>query len=257
MTTETNQTETTQNTEPKPPMIYKAMADIMREIEAVDKGSKNKDQNYSFRGIDAVYNMIHSVLAKHGVYTKPRVLRRIQGERATKSGSTMIHVVLEVEYVFVAEDGSRETIGPVWAEALDTSDKSTNKAMAFAQKYALLQTFTIPTEDVRETTQEREGDATTPEAGQRVGATPASTTAKADPIGREMAARIYTAFGAAGVTKEMLNRKIGCADVADVSKARIEEIRSWNDAITNDKRAVTKIFGGSSPAARAEHSQHT
>lgn len=36
----------------------------------------------------------------------------------------------------------------VMGEGRDTSDKATNKAMAAAHKYALLQTFCIPTEDI-------------------------------------------------------------------------------------------------------------
>ena len=45
------------------------------------------------------------------------------------------------------------------AQGRDTSDKATNKAMASAHKYALLQTFCIPTEDIGQD----DPDAETPE----------------------------------------------------------------------------------------------
>ncbi len=132
------------------PAIFPAMSAAMKSIEAVTKSRKNQDQNYAFRGIDQVYNMIHGVLAEQGITTPPRVTKRETGERKSKSGATMTWVCLEVEFAFTASDGSSMIVGPICSEALDMSDKAHNKALAFAQKYALLQTFTIPTEDVAE-----------------------------------------------------------------------------------------------------------
>src|SRR5690606_11320769 len=54
---------------------------------------------------------------------------------------------------------SKVTIGPIPAEGLDSGDKATNKALSAALKYALIQTFSIPTEDMAE------GDAESPEKG--------------------------------------------------------------------------------------------
>ena len=76
-------------------------------------------------------------------------------ERATKSGSTLFYTVLEVEFDFVSsEDGSTHTIRTI-GEAMDSADKSTNKAMSAAYKYACLQAFCIPTEG------DNDADATT------------------------------------------------------------------------------------------------
>lgn len=60
------------------------------------------------------------------------------------------HVSIMMEYDFYAEDGSKVTVGPVPAEGLDSGDKATNKALSAALKYALIQTFSIPTEDMAE-----------------------------------------------------------------------------------------------------------
>lgn len=140
------------------PLAAKALIETMRGLGAVAKSRRNVDQKFNFRGIDDVYNMLHDVLATAGLVSIPAVLERIDGERATKNGGSMAHVKLLVEYHLVAGDGSSIVVGPVWGEALDTSDKASNKALAFAHKYAMLQTFTIPTEDTRETLEEREGD---------------------------------------------------------------------------------------------------
>lgn len=103
-------------------------------------------QGFQFRGIDDVYNMINPVMAQHQVITVPRVQSMEREERQTKSGGTLIYSMLTVEYDFVCgEDGSKITVGPVIGEAMDSGDKSCNKALAMAHKYILLQTFMIPT----------------------------------------------------------------------------------------------------------------
>jgi hypothetical protein len=52
------------------------------------------------------------------------------------------------EYDFIsAEDGSKVT-ACTYGEGMDTSDKSTNKAMSAALKYAIIQAFSIPTEEL-------------------------------------------------------------------------------------------------------------
>jgi hypothetical protein len=64
-----------------------------------------------------------------------------------------------MKYHFYAEDGSTVSVGPVPAEGLDSGDKATNKALSAALKYALIQTFSIPTEDMAE------ADLDSPEIG--------------------------------------------------------------------------------------------
>lgn len=137
--------------------VYQAIAAVMADLtkEGIQKNSKNTQQNYAFRGIDAVYNALAPKLAKHGLCVLPRVLSRETVERATKSGSLLFYTVLEVEFDFVAsEDGSKHTIRTI-GEAMDSADKSTNKAMSAAYKYACIQAFCIPTEG------DNDADATT------------------------------------------------------------------------------------------------
>lgn len=143
------------------PAIFGAMSAIKRGLIAVSKDRQNAQQGYKFRGIDDVFNAMHPLLAEQGVTTLPRVLTTETTERTTKNGSVQFHVRQEIEFTFLAPDGSALIVGPMAAEALDTSDKASNKCMSFAMKYMLLNTFTIPTDDVSE------GDKETPEAGQR------------------------------------------------------------------------------------------
>lgn len=127
--------------------IYGLMAQILSDVEAIGKGRRNEQQQYAFRGIDDVYNMVHPLMSKHQVFCVPRMLAQETSERITTSGSTLRFVQLSMAYDFFAPDGSHVT-AEVMGEAMDAGDKASNKAMSAAHKYALLQTFCIPTGDV-------------------------------------------------------------------------------------------------------------
>ena len=133
--------------------IYKLIPLVMAEIGAIGKDRKNLQQNYQFRGIDDIYNAVNSALAKHSVFCVPKVISNHREERQTKSGGTLIYTVLNVEYTFYAPDGSFVTATMI-GEAMDSGDKSCNKAMSAAQKYAFLQIFCIPTEEPKDTENE-------------------------------------------------------------------------------------------------------
>jgi hypothetical protein len=142
------------------PMIYKKMSQVMAEIGFIGKDQKNTAQGFKFRGIDQFVNTLYPALVKHGVFMTPRCTAASQEivEVVRSSGKTGIdkHVTIQMEFAFYAEDGSHVVVGPVPAEGLDSGDKATNKALSAALKYALIQTFSIPTEDMAE------GDLETP-----------------------------------------------------------------------------------------------
>lgn len=126
--------------------IYKAIPAIMAEIGAISKDRTNEAQRYKFRGIDDVYNCIHPLLIKHKVFTVPEIIDEKDNEVETAKGTRLFYSRLKIKYTFFAEDGSSIT-AVVRGEGMDSGDKASNKAMAVAHKYALIQTFAIPTED--------------------------------------------------------------------------------------------------------------
>lgn len=139
--------------------IYKAIASVSGELAqaGIGKDRRNSQQGYNFRGIDDVYNALAPLLAKHGLCILPRCLARDQVERTSAKGGALFYTTVDVEFDFVAaEDGSKHTIR-VPGEAMDSADKSTNKAMSAAYKYAAMQAFCIPTEG------DNDADATTHE----------------------------------------------------------------------------------------------
>lgn len=153
--------------------VYEKIAAITAELSKIGiaKDSKNAQQGYTFRGIDQVYGALSPLLAKHGLCILPRVKDRQVLERQTKSGGALFYTTLVVEFDFVAaEDGSKHTVITV-GEAMDSGDKSSNKAMSAAYKYAAFQAFCIPTEG------DNDADATTHEIAAAAVIDPAVETA--------------------------------------------------------------------------------
>jgi hypothetical protein len=135
-------------------LIYTLIPKIMQEIGYISKDRRNNQgQGYDFRGIDDCLNALSAPLAKNGVFFAPEVLSDQREERQSKSGGNLIYTILRVKFRFYAGDGSHIEVTTV-GEAMDSGDKSANKAMSAALKYALFHVFCIPTEDGSDTENE-------------------------------------------------------------------------------------------------------
>lgn len=132
--------------------IFKAIVNTMKDVGVVGKGDSNDFDHYKYRGIDAVMNALNPAMIKNGIFVVPTVLETTREERQGKS-QVMMYTVLTVKYTFYADDGSYIDVVVV-GEAMDRSDKSTNKAMSAAFKYACFQTFCIPTEEMMDSESE-------------------------------------------------------------------------------------------------------
>lgn len=126
-------------------LIYEQINLCMKEITAISKDKRNtQGSGFNYRGIDDIYNVLHSILVQHKVFTVPTVVDMKREERTSKSGGTLAYSILTIEYKFYTLDGSFITATMV-GEAMDSGDKASNKAQSVAHKYALLQVFAIPT----------------------------------------------------------------------------------------------------------------
>ena len=129
--------------------VYAAIAAVSKNMatQGISKDRKNQQgSGYNFRGIDDVLNALSPSLVEHGLVIIPRCIERESVERQTKAGGAIFYTTVKVEFDFISvSDGSKHT-AVMYGEAMDTSDKSTNKAMSAAYKYVAFQTFCIPTE---------------------------------------------------------------------------------------------------------------
>lgn len=129
--------------------IYESIIHAMADIEPIAKGRRNDKQGFSFRGIDDIMNELQPVLKKHGLFVVPKVVSVVRAEKQTNSGGALLYSIATMEYTMYASDGSF-IVGSTIGEGMDSGDKASNKAMSVALKYFLLQTFCIPTEDMKD-----------------------------------------------------------------------------------------------------------
>jgi len=129
------------------PTVVEALSRVMAAVQAVRKTSRNQQQQYLFRGIDATVNAVGPALREHGVIVVPHVedisYNTVEvGQKRTP----MRECTVRVRYRFHGPAGDSIDCVSV-GEAMDSGDKSTPKAMSVAFRVALLQALCIPTDE--------------------------------------------------------------------------------------------------------------
>lgn len=140
------------------PKIFGLIPLVMNDVGAIGKDGVNEFDNYKFRSIDDVYNKLQPVLAKHKVFFVPNVIESSEERFQTDKGKSQVRVKLRVKYQIFADDGS-SIEATVDGEAVDRSDKATNKALTAAFKYLLIQVFCIAVKGL----DDADADAESPE----------------------------------------------------------------------------------------------
>jgi len=192
--------------------IYEAITSIMNEGYAISKAKKNAQQGFMYRGIDDVMNTFQPLMAKYKIFVVPEVLEHTREERTTGKGSTLLYSLLRVKYTFFAEDGTFVS-AVVIGEGMDSGDKASNKAMAVAMKYAMFQTFCIPTEEMADP----DGETPPPSA-------PKSAAPKSEPEPDLIPAPPPTVCEECGIIIKSIKKKDGnmwpASDMVRYSKKR-------------------------------------
>lgn len=119
---------------------------VMQEVSSVAKKDKNQSQGFNFRGIDAVMNAVGPALRKAGGFVSPEVLSIENTAVPSASGKSLNVVRLTVKYSVYGSEGEPIS-GIVAAEAFDSGDKATAKAMSVAYRTFLLQLLCLPTDE--------------------------------------------------------------------------------------------------------------
>lgn len=127
-----------------PPPIHVALARATAQVAPVGKDEHNIEGGYAARSIDGVLDAVHGPLTAQGIVLLPCVEERHYEARQSNRGNVLHHVTVCVSWTLTGPAGDSLTLGPVYGEAMDSSDKATNKAMSAALKVALIQLFTLP-----------------------------------------------------------------------------------------------------------------
>lgn len=125
--------------------LYQKLLKITEEIGKIDKTGTNTQQSYKFIEQAVVVAEVRVQLAKWGVVIREEVLDRTVDRFTTKSGANAVHVMLNSRFTVINADNPDENFTDLWSagEALDYSDKASNKATTASEKYYLMKLFKI------------------------------------------------------------------------------------------------------------------
>lgn len=119
---------------------------VMHSVQGVAKRDRNSAQGFNFRGIDAVVNKVGPALRDAGGFILPEIVNEQHSTALTAKGSQINVVHLTVKFGIYGLDGE-PIVGSVAAEAMDSGDKATAKAMSVALRTFLLQVLALPTDE--------------------------------------------------------------------------------------------------------------
>lgn len=122
------------------------VVELMKEVQGLAKKDKNTSQGFNFRGIDAVMNVVGPALRKHGGFIVPTLVSSESSVATSRNGGSLNIVRLQVSYAIFGSEGE-PIVGSVAAEAMDSGDKATAKAMSVAYRTFLLQLLCLPTDE--------------------------------------------------------------------------------------------------------------
>jgi hypothetical protein len=128
--------------------VHQALVAVKRDLGAVGKTKRMEagPAKYPYRGIDELLNRAHGPLCEHGVLFVPTVLDVLQHDvGTTRAGTAIVHTRLTVRFRVYGPRGDWLDV-TTCGEAMDMSDKGTNKAATAAFKVALTTVLAVPFE---------------------------------------------------------------------------------------------------------------
>lgn len=141
----------TEETEDTPQNVDQAIAKIYAEVGYVQKGGRIADGSikYTYAGEADIIEALRPAMAKHGVTARVVSIRDVVHDIITigKYESKMQRTTMVATVRFSHGPSSTFVDCESLGEGMDSGDKSSNKAMTGALKYALRQTFCLETGD--------------------------------------------------------------------------------------------------------------
>lgn len=145
--------------------LAEAVCRVMENVSYVRKDKEMKSGGaYSYASIEAVIEklrpeMIRQQLVLLPVGVEQMTLEHFEGRNGGRQNRTQVKYTFKIIH---APSGQSEPV-VVIGEAVDVGDKSSNKAMTAARKYAMVMAFNLETgtdpDDTPSASQERAGDA--------------------------------------------------------------------------------------------------
>ncbi len=122
---------------------------VMEIVKRLEKdGQMNYGQKYRYITEEQITGTLHDAFVEVGLTIAPTAMETVyDGTYTASGGATMILTRIRVTYTITDPDSGEFICVQAFGEGADVGDKSYNKAMTAAFKYALRQTFMLSSGD--------------------------------------------------------------------------------------------------------------
>lgn len=127
--------------------LAKKLANVMKEVKYIQKTGFNSFHKYKYATEADVNEKVREELAKQNVAMLPSMMAHEMRTHTNRNGATEYITCVDMSFTFVDGDSGESLSINMSGEGQDAGDKGIYKAIAGAQKYALMKVFMIPTGD--------------------------------------------------------------------------------------------------------------
>ena len=147
--------------------LHGKIASIVAEVDHVEKDGFNSQHNYAFTSEAAFLRALRGAMSSRNLTIFPSVNPETLKTTARMDGGKGTITECVVNYTITDGDSGEQIVVSVASQGFDTLDKGAFKAMTGALKYALRQTFMLPTGDDPEGNDAPSGAASATRSGNR------------------------------------------------------------------------------------------
>ena len=145
-----DQGTTTEETEAMPRNVHMLKCQLKKYLDSIGGITKARESGergpqYLFRGIDDLYNKMCLEAANLGLDIDPRVTHKQIDYQTNAKGNVQTHLHITMDIVWTSAWDLTQTTTTAIGEAIDTSDKSSGKAMSYAMKNGTFAALQVPT----------------------------------------------------------------------------------------------------------------
>jgi hypothetical protein len=137
---------TNQDLEVTPKNLVRKLAEIVAEIDHVEKKGRNEFQKYSYVKAADLANAVRQKLSARKVFLLSDVIGRESVQVQAKDGGTWMFDNIDVLYTFLDGETGEKLCFKMPGTGADKGDKAVYKAITGSLKYALRNAFLVPDE---------------------------------------------------------------------------------------------------------------
>lgn len=127
--------------------LHRKIAEIIAEVDHVEKDGYNSQHNYAFTSEAAFLRALRGAMSARNLTIFPSVEPGTLKTSSRTDGGKGSITECVVNYTITDGDSGEQIVTSVASQGFDMLDKGAFKAMTGALKYALRQTFMLPTGD--------------------------------------------------------------------------------------------------------------